>query len=58
MLIIKNEEDEKLCTSHWGNEFFELTIEEVIALLQGKTLGDPHFDEYGTFIKMEMKGGE
>ena len=56
MLIIKNEEDEKQCTSRWGNELFVLTIEEVIALLQGKTLGDPNFDEYGTFIRMETKG--
>ena len=58
MIIIKNKEDEKLCTSCWGNNFVELTREEVIALLQGKTLGDPNFNEYGTFIRMETKGEE
>lgn len=53
MLICKNEEDKNYCTSAWGNNFFELTREEIMALLDGKTLGDPDFDEYGTFIKMK-----
>ena len=53
MLIIETEDDRKRCTSFWGNHRFLLTKEEVNALLSGKTLGDPDFDEYGTFIKME-----
>ena len=55
MLIIRSEEVEQECTSRWGNHYFELTKEEIIALLQGKTLGDPGFSEYGTFISMEVE---
>ena len=29
--------------------------EEVLALLEGEVLGDPNFDEYGTFITMEKE---
>lgn len=58
MLIIKSVEDEQRCTSFWGNNTFVLTREEVEALLNGKTLGDPDFDEYGTFITMEDEKGE
>lgn len=32
---------------------FELTMEEVVALFAGATLGDPTFNEYGTFIRLE-----
>ena len=53
MLIIKNTEDEQKCMSPWGDNTFILTREEVEALLDGKTLGDPNFNEYGTFITME-----
>lgn len=55
MIIIKNEEDEKQCTSPYGNHYFELSMDEIVALLQGKTLGDPSFSEYGTFISMEVE---
>lgn len=58
MLIIKNAEDDRKCTSCWRNNKFVLTREEVEALLDGKTLGDPDFDEYGTFITMEDEKGE
>lgn len=53
MIIIKNEDDRQRCTSCWGNHTFELSLEDIVALLNGKTLGDPDLDEYGTFIKME-----
>lgn len=55
MLIIKNQFDKELCTSCWGNEIFELTRQEIEALLNGKTLGNPDFDEYGTFIRMKKE---
>ena len=55
MLIIKNDKDKKMCTSPYGNYKFVLTKEEVLALLEGKVLGDPDFDEYGTFITMEKE---
>lgn len=41
------------CTSKWVNNRFVLTREEVAALLDGKVLADPDFDEYGTFIELE-----
>lgn len=55
MLIIKNGTDEKRCMSPYGNHTFVLTKDEVLALLAGKVLGDPGFDEYGTFITMEKE---
>ena len=55
MLIIENDADKKRCMSPYGNHTFVLTKEEVLALLAGKVLGDPDFDEYGTFITMEKE---
>ena len=55
MLIIENDMDKKRCMSCYGNHTFVLTKEEVSALLEGKVLGDPGFDEYGTFITMEKE---
>lgn len=55
MLIIKNDTDKKKCMSAFGDNEFVLTKEEVLALLEGKVLGDPDFEEYGTFIKMEKE---
>lgn len=55
MLIIENDMDKKRCMSPYGNHTFVLTKEEVSALLEGKVLGDPNFDEYGTFITMEKE---
>ena len=37
MLIIKTEEDRERCTSCYGNH----------------TIGDPNFNEYGVFIRLE-----
>ena len=55
MLIIKNDADKKKCMSAFGDNEFVLTKEEVLALLEGKLLGDPDFDEYGTFIIMKKE---
>lgn len=53
MKIIRNESDKNSCISRWGNKLFELTREEIEALLNGEMLGNPNIDEYGTFIVME-----
>lgn len=53
MMIIKDACDRELCVSPWGNQMFKLTREEVKALLDGRMLGDPDFNEYGTLIVME-----
>lgn len=53
MKIIKNKSDKESCISYWGNELFELTREEIEALLNGEMLGNPDMDEYGTFIVMK-----
>ena len=55
MLIIKNDTDKRKCMSAFGDNEFVLTKEEVLALLEGKVLGDPDFDEYGTFITMKKE---
>lgn len=55
MLIIKNDTEKKKCMSAFGDNEFVLTKEEVLALLEGKVLGDPDFDEYGTFITMKKE---
>lgn len=53
MLIIKTEEDRERCTSCYGNRTIVLSMEEVLALFSGATLGDPNFNEYGVFIRLE-----
>ena len=53
MLIIKNKKDKKVCTSPYRNYELILTKEQIDALLDGKTLGNDDWDEYGTFIRME-----
>ena len=55
MLIIENDTDKKKCMSAFGDNEFILTKDEVSALLEGKVLGDPDFDEYGTFITMKKE---
>lgn len=52
MLIINNEDEKKACTSPYGNQTFYLHRKEIDALLNGKTLGDPTYDEYGTFVRL------
>lgn len=51
-IICNNEDEIKANKSCWGNVTFELSAEDIVALLKGKTLaGDD--GEYGIFIKME-----
>ena len=51
-IICSNKEEVKSNESCWGNITFELSIEDIAALLEGKTLaGDT--GEYGIFIMME-----
>ena len=51
-IICNNKEEVELNESCWGNITFELSIEDIVALLEGKTLaGDT--GEYGIFIMME-----
>lgn len=47
------EEIARLAVASIGEDTFVLTMEEVVALFAGATLGDPNFDEYGTFIRLE-----
>ena len=52
--IICNDEDEiNSNMSCWGNETFEISIDDIAALLEGKTITTMINDEYGVFIKME-----
>ena len=44
MLIVENDTDKKRCMSAYGNQEFILTKKEVLALLEGKVLGDPDFN--------------
>ena len=55
MLIIENDMDKKRCMSAYGDQKLILTKKEVLALLEGKVLGDPDFNEYGTFITLEKE---
>lgn len=55
MVICENLNDAEQYASGYGNATFELSEEEVLALLEGKVLADPDPDEYGTFIKMKEK---
>ena len=51
-IICNNEEEEvKSNESCWGNTTFELSIEDIMALLDRKTLACDD-GEYGIFIKM------
>ena len=54
MLVINTKEDEERCKSEYGDIGIVLTEEEIYALLAGKTLGDPNYDEYGIFIRMKQ----
>ena len=51
-IICNNEEEVKSNESCWGNTTFELSTEDIAALLKGKTLAAMVNDEYGVFIKM------
>lgn len=49
--ICNNEEEIKSNESCWGNITFELSVEDIMALLKGKTLaGDT--GEYSIFVRL------
>ena len=50
-VICNNEDEIKANESCWGNSTFELSIEDIVALLKGKTLAADN-GEYGIFIKL------
>lgn len=53
MKVYSKGDDMSECKSGYGNSYFELTREDVMALLDGFVLADPDWDEYGTFIYMK-----
>lgn len=52
-IICNNEDEVKSNESCWGNQEFEISAEDIAALLKGKTLTAMVNDEYGIFIKLE-----
>lgn len=52
-IICNNEDEIKSNESCWGNQTFEISSEDIVALMEGKTLTAMVNDEYGIFIKME-----
>lgn len=50
-IICNNKDEIKANESCWGNSTFELSIEDIVALLKGKTLAADN-GEYGIFIKL------
>lgn len=53
-IICNNEDEIKSNMSCLGNYTFELSTEDIMALLKGKTLATDN-GEYGIFIKLEDK---
>lgn len=52
-IICNNEDEIKANESCWGNVIFELSADDIAALLQGKTLAGMVNDECSIFIKFE-----
>ena len=52
-IICNNEDEIKANKSCWGNQTFEISAQDIAALLEGKTLTAMVNDEYGIFIKIE-----
>lgn len=51
-IICSNEDEIKLHESRYGNHTFEVSLKDITALLEGKTLTAMVNDEYGVFIKI------
>ena len=51
-IICNNEDEIKSNKSCWGNQTFEISAQDIAALLEGKTLTAMVNDEYGIFITM------
>ena len=52
-IICNNDDEIKSNKSCWGNQTFEISEQDIAALLEGKTLTAMVNDEYGIFIKIE-----
>ena len=52
-IICNNEDEIESNRSCWGNHTFEISAQDIAALLEGKTLTAMVNDEYGIFIKIE-----
>lgn len=53
--ICNNEDEIESNVSSWGNQTFEISAEDIAALMEGKTLAAMVNDEYGVFITMGDK---
>ena len=51
-IICNNEDEVESNKSCWGNQTFEISSEDIKALLEGKTITATVNDEYGIFITM------
>lgn len=51
-IICNNEDEVESNKSCWGNQTFEISSEDIKALLEGKTITVMVNDEYGIFITM------
>lgn len=51
-IICNNEDEIKSNESCWGNQTFEISPDDIKALLEGKTITAIVNDEYGIFITM------
>ena len=51
-IICNNRDEIKSNKSCWGNQTFEISSEDIKALLEGKTITAMVNDEYGIFITM------
>ena len=51
-IICNNEDEIKSNKSRWGNQIFEISSEDIKALLDGKAITAMVNDEYGIFITM------
>lgn len=52
-VICNNEDEIRSNESSYGNQTFEISAKDLIALFEGKTLAAMVNDEYGIFIKIE-----
>lgn len=52
-VICDNQKDIDDNCSCYGNDFYTIAKEDILALLAGKTICAMCNDEYGVFIKME-----
>ena len=55
-IICNNMKEEKSNESPYGNEDYEISVDDIKALEDGKTLTAMISDEYGVFIRMKRKG--